>query len=83
MRAAADGSERANAQLFVGDLCELLDLPKPDPARDHAADGTGAHNAYVFEGKVPGPHRAHPQLAQEFFERVVRDLDRGPDPSPA
>jgi hypothetical protein len=32
------------------------------------------HDAYVFEGKVPGPHRALPQLAQEFFERVVREV---------
>ena len=28
----ADGSERANYQLFVGGLCALLDLPAPDPA---------------------------------------------------
>lgn len=32
------------------------------------------HNAYVFDGRVPGPHRAHPQLAEEFFERVVREV---------
>lgn len=32
------------------------------------------HNAYVFDGKVPGPHRAHPQLAQEFFERILREV---------
>ncbi|MCB9849624.1 MAG: PKD domain-containing protein [Phycisphaerales bacterium] len=31
-------------------------------------------NAYVFDGKVPGPHRAHPELAQEFFERVIREV---------
>lgn len=28
----ADGSERANYQLFVGELCALLDLPAPKPA---------------------------------------------------
>ncbi|MCB1736408.1 MAG: class I SAM-dependent DNA methyltransferase, partial [Gammaproteobacteria bacterium] len=49
---AADGSERANAQLFVGDLCELLDLPRPDPAKEETA-----HNAYVFERRVDRHHR--------------------------
>ncbi|MCP5141075.1 MAG: class I SAM-dependent DNA methyltransferase [Gammaproteobacteria bacterium] len=49
---AADGSERANAQLFVGDLCDLLDLPRPDPAREDTA-----HNAYVFERRVDRHHR--------------------------
>ena len=29
----ADGSELANAQSFVRELCELLDVPVPDPAR--------------------------------------------------
>ena len=31
---AATGSERANYQLFLTELCGLLDLPQPDPARD-------------------------------------------------
>lgn len=31
-------------------------------------------NVYVVEGKVPGPHRAHPQAAQQFFERIVREI---------
>ncbi len=26
------GSERANDQLFIGELCLLLDVPAPDPA---------------------------------------------------
>ncbi len=41
------GSERANYQLFLTELCALLDLPSPDPA----ADAT-EHNAYVFERRV-------------------------------
>jgi hypothetical protein len=41
------GSERANYQLFIADLCALLDLPKPDPAQDDTRD-----NAYVFERRV-------------------------------
>lgn len=41
------GTERANYQLFLTELCELLDLPKPDPAGDDTRD-----NAYVFERHV-------------------------------
>ncbi|WP_018951355.1 DNA methyltransferase [Thioalkalivibrio sp. AKL12] len=41
------GSERANYQLFLTELCKLLDLPHPDPASDDTAD-----NAYVFERRV-------------------------------
>jgi hypothetical protein len=29
----AGGSERANYQLFLTELCMVLDLPRPDPAR--------------------------------------------------
>jgi len=48
---AAGGSERANYQLFVGELTELLGLPRPDPARDDTRD-----NAYVFERRVRFRH---------------------------
>ena len=48
---AAGGSERANYQLFVGELTELLSLPRPDPARDDTRD-----NAYVFERRVRFRH---------------------------
>ena len=41
---SASGSERANYQLFVHELCSLLELPTPDPAREDTRD-----NAYVFE----------------------------------
>ena len=42
-----DGSERANYQLFVTQLCELLGLPLPQPAQADSAE-----NAYVFERHV-------------------------------
>ena len=45
--AAASGSERANYQLFVTELCDLLGCPKPDPASDDTRD-----NAYVFERRM-------------------------------
>ena len=32
------GSERANYQLFLMELCELLELPKADPASDDTRD---------------------------------------------
>ncbi len=48
---AASGSERANYQLFVTELCDLLGAPKPDPARDDTRD-----NAYVFERRVQFAH---------------------------
>jgi hypothetical protein len=47
----ADGGERANYQLFVHELCTLLDLPTPDPAREDTRD-----NAYVFERRVAFHH---------------------------
>lgn len=48
---AANGSERANYQLFLTELCELLDLPRPEPASDDTRD-----NAYVFERRVDIHH---------------------------
>jgi len=47
----ASGSERANYQLFVHELCALLELPTPDPAREDTRD-----NAYVFERRVTFRH---------------------------
>lgn len=43
----ADGSELANAQSFTRELCELLGVAVPDPARQDTRD-----NAYVFERRV-------------------------------
>ncbi len=44
-------AERANYQLFLSELCDVLDLPRPDPARADASQ-----NAYVFEKAVARPH---------------------------
>jgi hypothetical protein len=49
--AAASASERANSQLFLSELCGVLEVPRPEPTRDagygfeyevteHHADGT-------------------------------------------
>lgn len=40
-------AERANYQLFLSELCDFLDVPRPDPTR--AEDGL---NTYVFEKSV-------------------------------
>ncbi len=46
-----DGTEQANSQLFLTELCELLTLPKPDPATIDTEN-----NAYVFERRVDIQH---------------------------
>src|SRR5436190_13188937 len=43
----ASPSERANSQLFLSELCDLLGVPHPDPARD---------NGYGFEYEVTQHH---------------------------
>jgi hypothetical protein len=48
---AAGGAERANYQLFLTELCVLLELPGPAPAREDTRD-----NAYVFERRVVFKH---------------------------
>jgi hypothetical protein len=45
--AASGAAERANYQLFLSELCGLLDVPPPDPTRPDDGD-----NAYVFERNV-------------------------------
>lgn len=45
------GSERANYQLFITGLCDLLDLPQPEPASEDTRE-----NAYVFERRVGFAH---------------------------
>jgi hypothetical protein len=40
-------AERANYALFLSELCDILNVPRPDPAR-----ATDQDNAYVFERTV-------------------------------
>jgi hypothetical protein len=44
---ASGAAERANYQLFLSELCTLLEVPPPEPTRPDDAD-----NAYVFERNV-------------------------------
>lgn len=49
--APSGGSEQANAKPFLNELCDLLGVPRPDPARPDTAQ-----NAYVFERRVDFAH---------------------------
>jgi hypothetical protein len=44
------GSEQANSQLFLTELCDALELPRPDPAKP-----VNEENTYSFERKVYVP----------------------------
>jgi hypothetical protein len=48
---ASGGAERANYQLFVIDLCDVLGLPRPNYARSDTA-----HDDYVFERRIAFQH---------------------------
>jgi len=45
--AASGAAERANYQLFLSELCDVLGVPRPEPTRPE-----DEHNAYVFERAV-------------------------------
>jgi hypothetical protein len=44
---AASPSERANSQLFLAELCDALEIPRPDPKQ---------HSGYAFEHPVTEHH---------------------------
>ncbi len=48
---ASGAAERANYQLFLSELCDLLDVERPFPKTPLEDE-----NAYVFEKSVPLPH---------------------------
>lgn len=45
------GAERANYQIFLTELCDLIGVPKPDPAQE-----SNQFNDYVFERSVAFKH---------------------------
>ena len=47
-----EASERSNYGLFLTELCDILDVPRPDPAGPDTE-----RNAYVFERAVTFQHR--------------------------
>jgi len=48
---ASGAAERANDSMFLNELCDLLDVPRPEPAGPD-----DDKNAYVFERAVPFPN---------------------------
>jgi len=48
---ASGGAERANYSMFLNELCDLLEVTRPDPAGPD-----DEKNAYVFERAVPFPN---------------------------
>lgn len=48
---SSGAAERANYQLFLSELCDLLGVPRPDPTRPDDRD-----NSYVFERSVTFRH---------------------------
>ncbi len=44
---ASGAAERANCQLFLAELCDILHTPRPEPTTPH-----DEANAYVFERSV-------------------------------
>ncbi len=71
---------------YLGDAVEQIDPYQPvmvlrgtadlltNVQGKECADWLYENNAYVFDDAVPGPHRCHPQVAYEFFERIVRQV---------
>ncbi len=48
---ASGAAERANHQLFIAELCDIIGLTHPQPASENPHE-----NAYVFEKRVPSAH---------------------------
>lgn len=61
------GSERANFQSFMRELCELLQLPLPDPGK-----AENDHNGYVFERFI-APQRADSTTEKRYIDLYRRD----------
>ena len=61
------GTERANYQLFLTELCAMLGLPQPDPAGDDTEQ-----NSYVFERRVD-IHKPDGTSARGYIDLYKRD----------
>ena len=60
------GGERSNFQMFLAELCRLLDVGEPDPALEDES-----RNAYIFERKVPA-HRLEGPTTANFIDLYKR-----------
>ena len=64
------GAERANYQMFLSELCDVLGVPRPDPA-----GATTADNDYLFERAVKR-RESESERAASLVERAPRPLCR-------
>ena len=62
----AGGGERSNYQMFLTELCALIDVQGPEPAVEDES-----RNAYVFERKVPA-RRLEGQTTANFIDLYKR-----------
>jgi type II restriction/modification system DNA methylase subunit YeeA len=64
----AEAAERANYVLFLSELCDLLGVPRPDPAGPATEP-----NAYVFERAVTFHHRGSTKTTTGRIDLYKRD----------
>ena len=64
----AEAAERANYVLFLSELCDLLGVPRPDPAGPDTET-----NAYVFERAVTFHHRGSTKTTTGRIDLYRRD----------
>ncbi|HEY9249411.1 MAG TPA: type IIL restriction-modification enzyme MmeI, partial [Rariglobus sp.] len=64
----AEAAERANYVLFLSELCDLLGVPRPDPAGPDTET-----NAYVFERAVTFHHRGSTKTSTGRIDLYKRD----------
>lgn len=68
-----DVADRINPHQPVCVIHSAADIFAGTDSKD-CLDWLHQHHANVFELEVPGGHRSHPKRAQEFFERVLRQI---------
>lgn len=66
----AGGSERANYQLFIADLCDLLGVAKPQPAVDETRESAASASANMSGANVK-PHSGGQSHNPYVFERRI------------
>ncbi len=71
-------AERANCQLFISELCDLLALPHPDPTLPDDSE-----NAYVFERAVKFAHGGNGRIDLYKRDCFVLEAKQGSDPKAA
>jgi len=67
----AGGSERANYQLFIADLCDLLGVDKPQPAVDDTRENAASASAKASAASIKPRSGGQNHNAYVFERRVV------------